>query len=143
MDALNAAQSAGRIPDIPISSTSGSYVDANGTTLSPGREPVCSSAAQCKGDDQIYDVPDGTVALSFDDGPLPASRELYKFLREHNQKVTHFFIGTLLICFLGVTHISRFGHGQVPTSSAARTSSSRHSTPMATILLSTHGPTRT
>lgn len=97
MDALNAAQSAGRIPDIPISSTSGSYVDANGTTLSPGREPVCSSAAQCKGDDQIYDVPDGTVALSFDDGPLPASRELYKFLREHNQKVTHFFIGSYIL----------------------------------------------
>ncbi|KAF8751057.1 Polysaccharide deacetylase [Rhizoctonia solani] len=51
----------------------------------------------CKDDTQIYDVPDGIVALSFDDGPYPASPVLYKFLRENNQKVTHFYIGSNIL----------------------------------------------
>ncbi|KAF8597099.1 glycoside hydrolase/deacetylase, partial [Ceratobasidium sp. AG-I] len=91
--ALAAAVAAGKIPtDCPVASSSGGYRNSSGT-MNPSREPICSSAAQCRGHDQIYDVPDGIVALSFDDGPLPAAMPLQAFLRQNNQKVTHFYIG--------------------------------------------------
>jgi len=97
IDALNQAVSAGKIPtDCPISTQigGGSPVYKNGgTTLNPGKNPVCSSSAQCTGDGQIYNAPDGVVALSFDDGPLPPAMALQQFLRSKNQKVTHFYIG--------------------------------------------------
>ncbi|KAG9101297.1 hypothetical protein FRC06_003216 [Ceratobasidium sp. 370] len=71
-DALNAAVSAGLIPtNCPVASSAGTYRNSSGT-MNPFQEPICSSAAQCKNADQTYDVPDGLVALSFDDGPLPA-----------------------------------------------------------------------
>ncbi|KAG8734819.1 hypothetical protein FRC10_011396 [Ceratobasidium sp. 414] len=92
-DALNAAVSAGLIPtNCPVASAAGTYSNSSGT-MNPFREPICSSAAQCKSADQTYDVPDGLVALSFDDGPLPASKQLHAFCRQNNQRVTHFYIG--------------------------------------------------
>ncbi|KAG8722828.1 hypothetical protein FRC08_007776 [Ceratobasidium sp. 394] len=97
IDALNQAVSAGKIPsNCPISTQSGGgapvYKNGSGT-IDPGKDPICSSSDQCKGDGQIYDVPDGIVALSFDDGPLPPATALHTFLRSKNQKVTHFYIG--------------------------------------------------
>ncbi|KAG8743382.1 hypothetical protein FRC10_012186 [Ceratobasidium sp. 414] len=97
IDVLNQAISAGKIPtDCPVSTQTGGgtpvYNSGSGT-LNPGKNPICSSYAQCKGDGQIYDAPDGVVALSFDDGPLPPATALHQFLRSKNQKVTHFYIG--------------------------------------------------
>ncbi|KAG9079025.1 hypothetical protein FRC06_007994 [Ceratobasidium sp. 370] len=97
IDVLNQAISAGKIPtNCPVSTQSGGgapvYKNGSGT-LNPGKNPVCSSSSQCKGDGQIYDVPDGIVAISFDDGPLPPAMQLQQFLRSKNQKVTHFYIG--------------------------------------------------
>lgn len=96
-DALNKAVAAGLIPsDCPVSTQNGggapTYKNSSGT-MNPGKQPVCSSSAQCRGDGQIYDVPDGIVAISFDDGPLPPAMKLHTFLRQQNQKVTHFYIG--------------------------------------------------
>ncbi|KAG8724039.1 hypothetical protein FRC11_002219 [Ceratobasidium sp. 423] len=96
LDAMNKALADGKIPsynDVPVAAAAGSYKSKSGSTLNGGKAPICSSSLGCKDNTQIYDVPDGIVAISFDDGPLPASRTLYKFLREHQQKVTHFFIG--------------------------------------------------
>lgn len=95
--ALSAAIAAGKIPsNCPVATSSGSYTNSSGT-MNAGREPICSSAAQCRGHDQIYDVPDGIAAISFDDGPLPASKQLHAFLRQQKQKVTHFYIGSNIL----------------------------------------------
>ncbi|CAE6337422.1 unnamed protein product [Rhizoctonia solani] len=99
-DALKAGIDSGKIPStstVPVATTAGVYRDRNGKTLDAGKAPICSSTVGCKDDTQIYDVPDGIVALSFDDGPYPASPVLYKFLRENNQKVTHFYIGSNIL----------------------------------------------
>ncbi|KAG9125692.1 hypothetical protein FRC07_006591 [Ceratobasidium sp. 392] len=96
-DALAAAIAAGKIPqDCPVASTGGTYRNSSGT-ISPMSPQICSSAAQCKSPDQVYDVPDGLVALSFDDGPQPASKTLHEFCRQNNQKVTHFYIGANIL----------------------------------------------
>ncbi|CAE6439299.1 unnamed protein product [Rhizoctonia solani] len=100
LDALKAAQAAGKIPTtatVPVATTAGVYRDRSGKTLDAGKAPICSSTVGCKDDTQVYDVPDGIVALSFDDGPYPASPVLYKFLRDNNQKVTHFYIGSNIL----------------------------------------------
>lgn len=72
VDALNAAVSAGKIPNIPAAVVSGA-----GTAYPPGVDPnspaVCSGAARCRQPDDIWDAPDGVLALSFDDGPFMVS----------------------------------------------------------------------
>ncbi|KAJ1299802.1 hypothetical protein OPQ81_000701 [Rhizoctonia solani] len=102
LDAMNKAISDGRIPStdtVPVATTAGVYRSKSGTTLDGGKAPICSSTVGCKDATQIYDVPAGVVAISFDDGPQPASRGLLKFLRDNNQKVTHFFIGSNIIAY--------------------------------------------
>jgi len=69
----------------------GSPVYPNGTD--PASSDVCSATYQCRGVGDIWDAPAGTVALSFDDGPLPQSLPLYQFLKVNNVHPTHFFIG--------------------------------------------------
>ncbi|CAE6454721.1 unnamed protein product [Rhizoctonia solani] len=93
--ALQKALADGKIPsydDVPVATTAGTYRSKSGSTLNGGKAPICSSTVGCKDATQIYDVPDSVVAISFDNDPLPSSKTLLKFLREHNQKVTHFFI---------------------------------------------------
>lgn len=68
-DALSDAVAAGKIPAIPQSAT------ASGTNpiYPPGFDPsgpaVCSSTYKCRADDDVWDAPDGQIAISFDDGP--------------------------------------------------------------------------
>ncbi|KAG9087934.1 hypothetical protein FS749_002546 [Ceratobasidium sp. UAMH 11750] len=94
-DALDTAVSAGLITsNFPVASASGSYPNSS-STMNPANQPICSGAAECKNGDQTYDLPDGLVALSFDDVPLPASKQLHAFCGENNQKETYFYIGTL------------------------------------------------
>ncbi|QRV93616.1 chitin deacetylase [Ceratobasidium sp. AG-Ba] len=91
--ALNNAIAAGLIPsNVPVASASGSYRNSSGT-MDPGKAPICASNVDCKDENQTYDVPDGLVAISFDDGPEAGSKELYAYLRSVKQKVTHFYIG--------------------------------------------------
>ncbi|KAI6113678.1 hypothetical protein EV401DRAFT_2074319 [Pisolithus croceorrhizus] len=80
LDALHKAVSAGKIPDIPV------------TTTPPGSNPTYPDGSR-----EIYGTgPDGYLSLSFDDGPLP-SPTLYKFLKEKGQHATHFYIGTNIL----------------------------------------------
>ncbi|KAG8774542.1 hypothetical protein FRC12_001928, partial [Ceratobasidium sp. 428] len=96
-DALAAAKAAGKIPtDCPVASAGGTYRNSSGT-INPNSPQICSSAAQCRSPDQVYDVPDNIVAISFDDGPQPASKTLHEFCRQNNQKVTHFYIGSNIL----------------------------------------------
>lgn len=72
INALNSAVTAGKIPDIPLSTSSG-----ESPTYPSGYDPysatVCSSTYKCVTPGDIWDAPTGVLALSFDDGPLPVS----------------------------------------------------------------------
>ncbi|VDB90092.1 unnamed protein product [Peniophora sp. CBMAI 1063] len=99
-DALNAAVAAGKIPNVPVSS------QPNGPSTTPvyqdqdaSKQPICSASAHCRLPGQIWDAPSGVVGISFDDGPLAASDELYSFLQQNNVPSTHFFIGTNILQF--------------------------------------------
>lgn len=81
VDALNAAVKAGKIPDLPTSTSDG------GNPVYPqGFDPlgptVCSATYKCRNKEDLWDAPDGVFASSFDDGPLPVrldlSRPLYR-----------------------------------------------------------------
>ena len=72
VDALNAAVSAGKIPNIPQSmNTGGNPAYPPGVN---GNDPsVCSGTAKCRNPDDIWDAPDGVLSVSFDDGPYLVS----------------------------------------------------------------------
>ncbi|KAI0774298.1 hypothetical protein C8Q74DRAFT_1218124 [Fomes fomentarius] len=96
VDALNAAVKAGKIPDLPTSTSDG------GNPVYPqGFDPlgptVCSATYKCRNKEDLWDAPDGVFASSFDDGPLPEGIPLYNFLKEHNSITTHFMIGVNIL----------------------------------------------
>lgn len=63
------------------------------TNQSPTGKTICSATYGCYGPEDLWNAPTGTVALSFDDGPLAPSPRLYAFLKQNNVHATHFFIG--------------------------------------------------
>lgn len=69
------------------------YHNANGSDLAGTDPTVCSFTYQCVGDGDIYNGPDGTIGLNFDDGPTSFSSELYDFIEANNISATHFMIG--------------------------------------------------
>ncbi|KAH7887739.1 carbohydrate esterase family 4 protein [Phlebopus sp. FC_14] len=95
--ALNAAVAAGKIPDIPPSTS----IAGQDPTYPEGYDPVgpqvCSSTYKCAAKDDVWNAPDGFIGISFDDGPLPPSSVLYDFLAKNNERATHFFIGTNIL----------------------------------------------
>ncbi|KAJ7047372.1 hypothetical protein C8F04DRAFT_1058591 [Mycena alexandri] len=97
LDALNAAVTAGSIPDIPVSTN----LPGENPTYPPGFDPngdvVCSATYKCRNPGDIWDAPDGMVGISFDDGPQPASDDLYDFLQSNNETATHFMIGVNIL----------------------------------------------
>ncbi|KAF9075809.1 glycoside hydrolase/deacetylase [Rhodocollybia butyracea] len=96
--ALQSAMAAGKIPNIPQSTspspnTNPVYPDGyDPTTL-----PVCSGTYKCKIATDTWDAPDNCLGVGFDDGPTPASPPLLDFLQSNNQTATHFMIGTNII----------------------------------------------
>ncbi|KAF9026752.1 glycoside hydrolase/deacetylase [Hymenopellis radicata] len=91
-DALDAAVKAGKIPDIPPStSTGGSPTYPNG--LDPMSAAVCSATYKCRNPDDVWDAPDGHVGIGFDDGPAAGTTKLIQFLTEQDETATHFLIG--------------------------------------------------
>ncbi|KAK0549286.1 hypothetical protein OC861_004484 [Tilletia horrida] len=90
--ALDAAIKAGKIPDIPPSSS----VDG-GTPTYPSSvvmKDVCNwSIDQCQGPNDIHSSPDGWAAVNFDDGPTQATMRLNSFLVKNNISATRFLIG--------------------------------------------------
>ncbi|KAF9006673.1 hypothetical protein BDQ17DRAFT_1389452 [Cyathus striatus] len=97
VDALNAAVSAGTVPDVPpsVPVPSSNPVYPNG--LNPNSPTVCSATYKCKLPDDIWDIPDGHFGVSFDDGPTDASPKLLNFLNQNNVIATHFMIGVAIL----------------------------------------------
>ncbi|GAA5831237.1 hypothetical protein JCM11251_007804 [Rhodosporidiobolus azoricus] len=87
------AKAAGKIPTFaPAQSSGGVPYYAPGVDTGAGG--VCSwSVSHCFSDDDVYQAPTGMYSTSFDDGPLPNSPTLYRFLAAQNQSATHFLIG--------------------------------------------------
>lgn len=75
VDALNAAVTAGKIPNIPVAALNGANI-VYPPGVNPGGPEVCSGMARCRNPDDIWDAPDGVLALSFDDGPSAVSAHL-------------------------------------------------------------------
>lgn len=95
--ALDAAQKAGKIPNIPPST-----VDASGNVHYSDKlansPDVCSwTTMKCNGPNDIHQAPDNTWVVAFDDGPTNASPDLYGFLQSQNQSATHFMIGSNIV----------------------------------------------
>ena len=65
----------GKIPDIPVATmnpTTG--VPEYPNAYDPASLEVCSGDEQCRILGNIWDAPDGEIALAFDDGPTDVSR---------------------------------------------------------------------
>ncbi|KZV72117.1 carbohydrate esterase family 4 protein [Peniophora sp. CONT] len=91
-DALAAAIAAGKIPDIPVATATGGNPTYGGQD--PGKLPICSGTYGCRLPESIWDAPNNTIGISFDDGPLAGSSDtLYSFLKNNSIPATHFFIG--------------------------------------------------
>lgn len=90
---LASAVAAGKIPNVPVPTMGASGNPEYPNGLDPTGKVVCSATYECRGAGEIWDGPDGTVALAFDDGPLAPSPRLYEFLKEKGVHATHFFIG--------------------------------------------------
>ncbi|KAF7314978.1 Carbohydrate esterase family 4 protein [Mycena indigotica] len=100
--ALKAAIERKAIPDIPVAQVDKNAPDGGGTPaypkeFDPNGPIVCSATYKCRIPGDIWDAPDGQLALSFDDGPTQASDELLDFLIANKQTATHFMIGSNLL----------------------------------------------
>lgn len=69
--ALNSAVAAGKIPDIPMSTSTNLENPTYPSGYDPYSAAVCSSTYKCVTPGDVWDAPTGVLALSFDDGPLP------------------------------------------------------------------------
>ena len=68
LDALKAAQDAGKIPDFPPTT-----VQNDNPVYPEGSDPngpeICSSYYKCRADGTLWDAPEGKFGVGFDDGP--------------------------------------------------------------------------
>jgi len=72
VNALNAAVTAGKIPNIPPSHNAPNQDPTYPNGLDPNSAKVCSGTYQCRIPGDIWDAPEGYLGLK-DDGPLPVS----------------------------------------------------------------------
>jgi len=97
--ALNKAVADGKIPNITIPTVpNGNDPDYGGEDKSSAA--ICSAYYGCRADGDIWDAPNGTLGLSFDDGPVTlaaASPLLYEFMKTNSIKATHFMIGANIL----------------------------------------------
>lgn len=100
VDALENLQKAGKIPNIPVStSTDAGIFYPKGLKMS--KEDICNwSITGCFGENDIHEAADGAWVISFDDGPTASSPALYDFLHSHNQPGTHFMIGSQIVAYM-------------------------------------------
>ena len=73
IDALNIAVTAGKIPNIPQSTQSNPSANPTYGSTSPTDPSICSASYGCRINGQVWDGPNGTIGIAFDDGPLPVS----------------------------------------------------------------------
>ncbi|KAF7301704.1 Chitin deacetylase [Mycena indigotica] len=98
-DALNAAVAAGKIPNIPQSSNTPGQNPTYPAGSNPNGDVVCSATYKCRNKNDIWDGPDGTIGISFDDGPQPVTDKLLSFLQTNHETATHFMIGVNILQF--------------------------------------------
>ncbi|KAF6762111.1 carbohydrate esterase family 4 protein [Ephemerocybe angulata] len=91
--ALDAAVKAGKIPNVPIPTGTGSTNPVYPAGANPMSPEICSATYKCRNKEDIWDAPDGVFASSFDDGPQPSTAGLVQFLQSNDVKTTHFMIG--------------------------------------------------
>ncbi|KAF8205390.1 hypothetical protein K438DRAFT_1460134, partial [Mycena galopus ATCC 62051] len=96
-DALNAAVASKSIPDVPIPTMGSDGNPAYPSGSDPTSSSICSGTYGCRVDGDIWDGPDGTLGLSFDDGPADGTANILTFLQSKNQPVTHFLIGSQIM----------------------------------------------
>lgn len=77
VDALNAAISEGKIPNIPQSQNVPGQNPTYPNGLDPSGPEVCSGTYKCRIDGDIWDAPTGSVGCGFDDGPVPGVSSLF------------------------------------------------------------------
>jgi chitin deacetylase len=78
-DALNIAVQAGKIPNIaPPTQTAPSTSPIYAQGVNPNDPSVCSTTYGCQNPGDIFNAPQGVMAIGFDDGPLPVSHS-YSF----------------------------------------------------------------
>jgi len=100
LQALSKAVAAGKIPNIAIPTSASesdppNYGSENATSLE-----ICSSYYNCRADGDIWDLPDGQLGVTFDDGPVndpTASPRLYDFIKQNHIRATHFMIGANIL----------------------------------------------
>jgi chitin deacetylase len=98
VDALTAAVNAGRIPNIPQTTSINVGVPQYPAGYNPNGPQVCSAYYKtCRNKADIWDAPDGYLGTSFDDGPLPDQVTLNNFLAQNNEKTTYFLIGVNML----------------------------------------------
>ncbi|KAJ6476107.1 hypothetical protein C8R45DRAFT_1063370 [Mycena sanguinolenta] len=95
--ALNTAVAAKTIPDIPVPTMGSDGNPAYPSGQDPTGSDICSGTYGCRVAGDIWDGPDGTVGISFDDGPSAGTANLLTFLEGNNQQVTHFLIGSNIL----------------------------------------------
>ena len=80
-DALSAAVSAGKIPDIPVPTMSSSGSPAYPAGTNRNDASVCAATdRECRIPGNIWDAPDGMIGIGFDDGPTPVSFSSLKYI---------------------------------------------------------------
>jgi len=120
IDALNAAVTAGNIPNIPQSTESGGQNPVYPQGYDPTGPEVCSGTYKCMNPLDYWNAPSGYFGTGFDDGPTEVSFHfvqhkhkphfrpynffqvspmLYNFLQENNISATHFMIGIQILSF--------------------------------------------
>ena len=78
IDALNAAVQAGKIPNVPPpTQTAASTTPIYAQGYNPNDPSVCSTSYGCRNPGDIFDAPNGVMAIGFDDGPLPVNHPLF------------------------------------------------------------------
>lgn len=80
-DALNEAVAAGKIPNIPPSSVNAATSQVtypNG--INPSDPSVCSATFGCFAPTDVWNGPDGVLAIGFDDGPTSVSAHAIRLL---------------------------------------------------------------
>ncbi|KAF9009044.1 hypothetical protein BDQ17DRAFT_1301332 [Cyathus striatus] len=97
--ALDNALAAKKIPDIPRATNTPQTNPVYPRGVNPLDKDVCSATYKCRNVDDIWDGPNGTFGISFDDGPQPATPKLLRFLSDNREKATHFMIGVNILAY--------------------------------------------
>ncbi|KAK1234313.1 hypothetical protein PQX77_002484 [Marasmius sp. AFHP31] len=103
LDVLNVKVASGKIPDV-----SKTTLDTKGKPVYPEgvdhlSQDIGSTTYLSHGPESIWNGPQGTFGISFDDGPLEPTSKLVNFLKANEETATHFIIGGNI-----VSHPSEF-----------------------------------